>query len=140
MYIYSQREVVLLDTRNVYESNIGRFEVPGVRTLEAATRQFTTYFPYFTTYIYTYNIEMPGVRTLEAATRQFTCSKVSKVSSKVTLRCLHPRSRLLPGSLHFFLFFLFSPFFFVCTHWPRATKLSTRIFRYFFSKMFYFIF
>ena len=39
-------DVVLLDTRNVYESQIGKFECAGAETLEASTRQFTD-FPKF---------------------------------------------------------------------------------------------
>ncbi len=33
--------VVLLDTRNVYETRIGRFQVPGVETVDPDTRQFS---------------------------------------------------------------------------------------------------
>jgi len=34
-------DTVLLDTRNVYETRIGRFEVPGAKTLDPYTRHFS---------------------------------------------------------------------------------------------------
>jgi predicted sulfurtransferase len=37
----ASRDVVLLDTRNVYEHRIGRFEAAGIRTLLPPTRQFS---------------------------------------------------------------------------------------------------
>lgn len=37
----SKKEVVLLDTRNIYETRIGGFRAPGVETIDPETRQFS---------------------------------------------------------------------------------------------------
>jgi predicted sulfurtransferase len=37
----NEKEVVLLDARNLYETRIGKFEVPNVETLDPETRQYS---------------------------------------------------------------------------------------------------
>ncbi|CAN0100415.1 unnamed protein product, partial [Ectocarpus sp. 8 AP-2014] len=39
--VAEEKEAVLLDVRNVYETSIGRFSVEGVETLDPKTRQFS---------------------------------------------------------------------------------------------------
>lgn len=37
----SDRKLILLDARNVYETRIGKFDHPNVRTLDPETRQYS---------------------------------------------------------------------------------------------------